>query len=71
MNTLKKLCIDPNAYLILYGSYARGDYNENSDLDFLVLIDKIEITRNDQKKIKYPLYDIEFTKDDVLDLLII
>ncbi len=22
----------PNATLILYGSYARGDYNDNSDL---------------------------------------
>ncbi len=25
--------------LFLYGSYARGDYNEESDIDFLALID--------------------------------
>ena len=43
---------EPNAILILYGSYARGDYKEDSDLDLLVLIDKDEITRSDQKRIK-------------------
>jgi uncharacterized protein len=48
------------ATLILYGSYARGDYRDDSDLDLLVIVDKKEITRIDQKRIKYPLYDIEF-----------
>ena len=47
--------IDPNASLILYGSYARGDYNENSDIDLLVLINKEKVTRAGEKKIKYPL----------------
>jgi predicted nucleotidyltransferase len=51
---------DPKASLILFGSYARGDFHEQSDLDLLVLIDKEEINREDQKRIKYPLYDIEF-----------
>ena len=51
---------EPRATLILYGSYARGDYRDESDLDLLVIVDKKEITRSDQKRIKYPLYDIEF-----------
>lgn len=25
--------------IILYGSYARGDYNENSDIDIMILTD--------------------------------
>lgn len=50
---------DPKATLILYGSYARGDYNNESDIDLLILIDKENITRNDKIKITYPLYDIE------------
>ena len=25
--------------VILYGSYARGDYNENSDIDIMILLD--------------------------------
>ncbi len=51
--------VDPNAILILYGSYARKDYNAESDIDLLILIDKETITRNDKIKITYPLYDVE------------
>lgn len=50
---------DPDAILILYGSYARGDYNEESDIDLLILVDKEKVTRDDKIKITYPLYDIE------------
>ena len=62
--------IDPNAAIILYGSYARGDYNENSDIDLLVLINKETVTRADQKKIKYPLYDIEFETGIIISPMI-
>ena len=51
---------DPRATLILYGSYARGDYNEESDIDLLILVDKEKVTRDDKIKITYPLYDIFF-----------
>jgi predicted nucleotidyltransferase len=61
---------EPNAIVILYGSYARGDYKEDSDLDLLVLIDKDEITRSDQKRIKYPLFDIEFDTGTIISALI-
>jgi predicted nucleotidyltransferase len=61
---------EPNAIVILYGSYARGDYKEDSDLDLLVLINKDEITRSDQKRIKYPLYDIEFDTGTIISALI-
>ncbi|MCD6012987.1 MAG: polymerase beta domain protein region [Flavipsychrobacter sp.] len=49
---------DPTADIILYGSYARGDYNEESDIDILVLIDKEKVSWDDRKRIGYPLYDI-------------
>ena len=62
---------EPNAILILYGSYARGDYRDDSDLDLLVLVDKDIITRFDQKRIKYPLYDIEFDTGTIISLLIL
>ena len=62
--------VDPNADLILYGSYARGDYNENSDIDLLVLINKEKITRAVQKKIKYPLYDIEFETGTIISPMV-
>jgi uncharacterized protein len=50
---------DPGATLILYGSYARGDYDSESDIDILVLLDKDKITFDDRKRISYPLYNIE------------
>jgi len=61
---------EPNAILILYGSYARGDYRDDSDLDLIVLVDKDKITRSDQKRIKYPLYEIEFDTGTIISPLI-
>jgi len=61
---------DPGAILILYGSYARGDYREDSDVDLLVLLDQDNITRSDEKRIKYPLYDIEFDTGTIISPLI-
>lgn len=62
--------INPKASLILFGSYARGDFHEQSDLDLLVLIDKEEISREDQKRIKYPLYDIEFETGTIISPIV-
>jgi predicted nucleotidyltransferase len=67
--TVKKT--EPKATLILYGSYARGDFDTDSDLDLLVLVDKEHITRSDQKRIKYPLYDIEFDTGVLISPLIL
>jgi predicted nucleotidyltransferase len=61
---------EPNAVLILYGSYARGDYRDDSDLDLLVLVDKDIISRFYQKRIKYPLYEIEFDTGTIISPLI-
>lgn len=61
---------EPDATLIVYGSYARGDYKEGSDLDILVLLNKINVTREDEKRIKYPLYDIEFETGIIISPLV-
>ena len=50
----------PNAKLVLYGSYARGTNTNASDVDLLILVDKDKITWPEEKRITYPLYDIEF-----------
>ena len=50
---------DPEAKVVLFGSYARGDYNEESDIDLLILLNKDNITYADEVKISYPLYMVE------------
>ncbi len=53
------LAVEPNATLILFGSYARGDYRSDSDIDIIILVDKDKLTDDDESKITYPIYDIE------------
>ena len=62
--------VEPNAVLILYGSYARGDYRDDSDLDILVLVDREKVSRADEKRIKYPLYEIEFETGTIISPLV-
>lgn len=63
--------IDPTATVILYGSFARGDNDQNSDIDLLILLEKERLTRDDEKKIKYPLYDIEFETGRIISPLVL
>ena len=43
--------------IILYGSYARGDYTENSDIDLMILT---TLTDNEIEKIESNIYDLAF-----------
>lgn len=62
-NRLKKV--------ILYGSYARGDYNKNSDIDIMILTDL-----NDQELAKYRIKirdlacDLEAENDIIISPLV-
>ncbi len=74
-NILKRIknkvhSIDPDATVILYGSYARGDYRPNSDIDLLILINKKKISWDDEKKISYPLYEIEIDTGTIISPLV-
>lgn len=63
--------IEPDARIILYGSTARGNSNEDSDIDLLILVNKNYISRQEEKKIKYPLYDLEFDTGQIISPFII
>ena len=57
--------------IILYGSYARGDYNNSSDIDILVLTDyKQKEFYSVLKKISNMTYDIELDNDVIITPLI-
>lgn len=52
--------VEPSADIIMYGSYARGEQKEESDIDLLILVNKHSpISYDEIKKITYPLYKIE------------
>lgn len=62
---------DPDATLILYGSYARGDQREDSDIDILVLVNKDKITYDDRKRIGNPLNHLELEVGIVISPMIL
>ena len=51
--------VAPNATAILFGSEARGEALQDSDIDILILLDKEKITLHDRREVTYPLYDVE------------
>ena len=57
--TMKNHYGDRLSKIILYGSYARGDFNEESDIDFMVLLNDDEV-----RAIK----ELFNTNDEVYDL---
>lgn len=61
--------IDPNAKVILFGSKARGDSQNSSDWDFLVLT---SVVINEQKKreIRDKLIDTELQAEEVISTII-
>ena len=61
---------EPLATVILYGSFARGDNKKYSDIDILILVDKDKISYSDEKRIKYPLYDLEFDTGKIISPIV-
>lgn len=43
--------------VILYGSYARGDYNDNSDVDLMILT---TLTDSEIEKVETKIFDLAF-----------
>ena len=69
INGVNKILGNRVKKIILYGSYARGDFNKNSDIDIMILTDLSddEIVEY-RKKITEYAYDIEYDNNFNIDL---
>ena len=68
---IKKLLGNRLKKIILYGSYARGDYNKNSDIDIMILTDlNFEEIEEYRDKISDIAYDIELENDIIISPII-
>lgn len=54
---LKQILGDNLAKVIVYGSYARGDYRDNSDVDIMILV---KMSDEEIKAVKNDIYDLAF-----------
>ena len=61
--------IDPKGEVILFGSRARGDFRQDSDWDFLVLLDQ-PLSSSLKVAILDLLYDLELRSDSVISTII-
>ncbi|MGM0454304.1 MAG: nucleotidyltransferase domain-containing protein [Thermodesulfobacteriota bacterium] len=61
--------IEPDADIILYGSRSRGDADEESDWDFLLLVDG-PVTDARTDRIRHRLYEIEWDSGEVISSIV-
>ena len=62
--------ISLNNEVILFGSRARGDFKDDSDWDFLILLKNKEVNKAEKEKIRKKLYDLELEMDEVISSII-
>lgn len=71
INAIQQLLGTRLKKVILYGSYARGDYNKQSDVDIMILTDlSFEEIEDYRDKISDIAYDIELNTGIILSPVI-
>jgi uncharacterized protein len=68
-DALQKLYKDNLVEIILYGSYARNDFNENSDIDLLVVLNKLDSAGKEIDNIVDAIYDINLKYNTLISVV--
>ncbi|ODS42553.1 MAG: hypothetical protein MSIBF_04365 [Candidatus Altiarchaeales archaeon IMC4] len=55
--------------LVLYGSHARGDADAGSDIDLIVLLDKVENPMDERKKFFDKIWALDMKYDTVISAI--
>jgi predicted nucleotidyltransferase len=67
VNEIKKIYGEHLRKVILYGSYARGDFNKDSDIDIMILLDMSDMDlKAYSQQLSYMTYD--YNMDNDLDI---
>ncbi|MCR5456027.1 MAG: nucleotidyltransferase domain-containing protein [Bacteroidales bacterium] len=70
INRILKRVYPVQGRAILFGSRARGDAHQDSDWDILILLDKDKITRDDRDEVSYPVCELGWQIDAMLNPII-
>lgn len=58
--------VAPQAKVILFGSQARGDAKEGSDIDLMVILNQDSISLEEERAVTTPLYKLEFESGKII-----
>ena len=66
--TLKNIYGDNLKKIILYGSYARGEAVDGSDIDLIILLDDMEEYIKEREKYFPAIYELDLKYDTVISI---
>lgn len=68
-SVLQKLYGTQLAGVVLYGSYARGDQDENSDIDLLIVLKSLQSAGREIDRIVDVIYDINLKYNTLISII--
>jgi predicted nucleotidyltransferase len=61
----------PGAKVLLYGSYARGNPNLESDIDLMLVVPGVNLNYKEEAQLVNPLYDLEIKRGIIISPFVV